>query len=86
MNARKQPKPRQARAAAEPKLPLTRRFTAWLRRSWPAILILVLTTGVFLYLFFTANQGRIFRNESSREEGSTSSNRPASPGASCPRG
>ena len=69
MNARKQPKPRQARAAAEPKLPLTRRFTAWLRRSWPAILILVLTTGVFLYLFFTANQGRIFRNESSREEG-----------------
>ena len=69
MNARKQPKPRQVRAAAEPKPPLPRRFAAWLRRSWPAILILILTTGVFFYLFFTANQGRIFRNEASREEG-----------------
>lgn len=54
--------------------PLGRRFGGWLRRSWPAILILLVTTGVFLYLFFTANRGRIFKNAVDREEGERTAN------------
>ena len=43
-------------------------FLPWLRRSWPSIVILAITFGIFVYLFETANQGRIFKNEIAREE------------------
>ena len=74
MKASKQPNRRKTRSESEPRLPLSRRFTARLRRSWPAILILLVTAGIFFYLFFNANQGRIFRRDAEREEGERTAN------------